>query len=46
MKVSLLNMHKDSLGKIILDHLLIDKFIEGKDADYNSIREMHNFVNE
>lgn len=45
-KVSLLNMHKDSLGKIILDHLLIDKFIEGKDADYNSIREMHNFVNE
>lgn len=45
-KLSLLNMHKDSIGKIILGNLLIDKFVEGKDSNYNSIREMHNFVNE
>jgi len=45
-KLSLLNMHKDSIGKLILGNLLIDKFIEGNDANYNSIRDMHNFVNE
>lgn len=34
-----LNLHKDSIGKQILNKLLIDKFIEGNDANYNSIRK-------
>lgn len=34
-----LNLHKDSIGKQILSKLMIDKFIEGKDANYNSIRK-------
>lgn len=34
-----LNLHKDSIGKQILSKLLIDKFIEGNDANYNSIRK-------
>lgn len=32
-------MHQDSLGKVILDKLLIDKFIMGKDEHYNSVRK-------
>jgi phosphate/phosphite/phosphonate ABC transporter binding protein len=40
LKSILLNLHKDPQGKKILDKLLIDKFIEGQDANYNSIREM------
>jgi len=39
-----LNINKDSLGKIIIDKLLIDKFIIGYDSNYNSIREMHKEV--
>lgn len=34
-----LNIHKDSIGKQILSKLMIDKFIEGDDANYNSIRK-------
>ncbi len=34
-----LNLHNDSIGKQILNKLLIDKFIEGNDANYNSIRK-------
>ncbi|VAW24740.1 ABC transporter, substrate-binding protein (cluster 12, methionine/phosphonates) [hydrothermal vent metagenome] len=37
----LLTMHKDSVGKRILDKLLIDKFIEGHDSDYDKIREIN-----
>jgi phosphonate transport system substrate-binding protein len=43
-KSTLLNMHLDTVGKEILNKLLIDKFIEGKDEDYNSIRAMENFI--
>jgi phosphonate transport system substrate-binding protein len=35
-----LELDKDPVGKKILDKLLIDKFITGKDSDYDSIREM------
>ncbi len=41
-KSSLLSMHKDSIGKEILNQLLIDKFIEGNDSNYDGIREMQN----
>ncbi|MGV8947294.1 MAG: phosphate/phosphite/phosphonate ABC transporter substrate-binding protein [Lutibacter sp.] len=34
-----LNLHNDSIGKQILNKLLIDKFIEGNDANYNSLRK-------
>lgn len=35
------HMHEDSHAKVFLDELLIDRFIfNGKDEDYNSIREM------
>lgn len=36
----LFTMHKDSVGKQILDKLLIEKFIPGKDSDYNSLRKI------
>jgi phosphonate transport system substrate-binding protein len=39
-----LNMHKDPRGKKILDGMMIDKFIIPKDADYNSVREMEEYV--
>lgn len=34
-----LNIHNDTIGKQILSKLMIDKFIEGNDANYNSIRK-------
>ncbi|KCZ73335.1 phosphate/phosphite/phosphonate ABC transporter, periplasmic binding protein [Candidatus Methanoperedens nitroreducens] len=36
----LLRMHEDEKGRAILSRIMIDKFILGDDADYNSIREM------
>ena len=39
-----LTMHQNPEGKKILDKLLIDKFILGKDSDYNSIRSIQRFV--
>ena len=39
-----LNLHNDSLGKIILDELLIDKFVLGNDEDYDNLRECRKFV--
>ncbi len=39
-----LTMHLNYKGKKILDKLLIDKFILGKDSDYNSIRSIQRFV--
>lgn len=36
----LFEMHKDEAGKKLLENLLIDRFIEGNDTLYNSIRAM------
>jgi hypothetical protein len=33
-------MHDNIQASSILDDLLIDRFIEGEDDDYNSVREM------
>ncbi len=35
-----LNIHEDPVALELINSLLIDRFIEGKDKDYNSIREM------
>jgi len=40
-----LNIHKDSLGKSILNKISIDKFIIGKDINYNNIRIMNSQIN-
>lgn len=40
-----LNIDKDSLGKSILNKISIDKFIIGKDKDYNNIRIMNHQLN-
>lgn len=40
----LLNMHKDPDGKAILDGIMVDKFIIPKDEDYNTVREMADWV--
>ena len=39
-----LNMHTDPEGKAILDGIMVDKFIVPKDADYNTVREMADWV--
>lgn len=39
-----LTLHEDPEGKKILDKLLIDRFIEGNDTDYNSIRQFQNIA--
>lgn len=39
-KYILLTLHADPKGKKILEKLEIDKFIEGKESDYNEIKEM------
>lgn len=39
-----LNMHTDPAGKAILDGIMVDKFIVPKDADYNTVREMADWV--
>jgi phosphonate transport system substrate-binding protein len=44
LRTLLLELHQDPAGKKILDKLLIDKFIPGNDADYNTIREMVTFI--
>jgi phosphonate transport system substrate-binding protein len=36
----LMNMHLDDNGRDLIDKLLIDKFIEGNDTDYDGIRAM------
>jgi len=46
LKSILLSMNKDPEGKKILDHLMIDKFAEGKDYNYNSVRAMKNLIDE
>ncbi len=44
LKSIFLSLHKDSIGSKILDKLLIDRFIEGNDENYDSIREMQKLV--
>jgi len=39
-----LNIDKDSLGKSILNKISIDKFIKGKDSDYDNIRVMYSQI--
>lgn len=39
-----LAMHKDPDGKAILDGIMVDKFIVPKDTDYNTVREMADWV--
>lgn len=46
LKSVLFNMHKDPEGKKILAHLLIDKFEEGEDYNYNSVRAIQKMINE
>jgi phosphonate transport system substrate-binding protein len=36
----LLEMHKDQLGQIILQGMMIDRFVEPDDSAYDSVREM------
>jgi phosphonate transport system substrate-binding protein len=40
----LLNMHSDPEGKAILSGIMVDKFIVPKDADYNSVRDMSDWI--
>jgi len=40
LKGIVLTIHEDSLGKQILDRLLIEKFVEGSDRDYDGIRKI------
>ena len=40
-----LSIHKYPQAKTILDNLQIDRFIEGNDDDYDTVREMQNFIN-
>jgi phosphonate transport system substrate-binding protein len=36
----LFTMHENEEGRAILDHLLIDRFVEGRDSDYDEIRKI------
>ena len=40
LKKIFLGMDKDEEGKKILENMMIDKFIEGDDMDYNGVREI------
>ncbi len=46
LKKILTTLHEDTEGKKILNKLSIDKFVEGKEADYNHIEEMIRFIKE
>ncbi len=39
-----LHMHEDQAGKKILDAMRIERFVEGRDSDYDAIRMMRAFV--
>ena len=43
-KEILINMHRDQKGKAILSAMLIEKFVEGSDSNYDSVKEMKSFV--
>ncbi len=40
----LLNMHTDPSGKAVLDDIMVEKFIVPKDADYNTVRDMSDWI--
>ncbi len=42
----LVNMHQDPKGKRILNTVLIERFVQAKDRNYDSVREMQSFVAE
>jgi phosphonate transport system substrate-binding protein len=42
----LVNMQQDPKGKVILNNVLIEKFVQVKDSNYDSVREMQSFVSE
>lgn len=44
LKKIFLEIHQDSVGKRILDKLMIDRFEEGKDENYNSIRKNYEYT--
>jgi phosphonate transport system substrate-binding protein len=44
LKQVLLNVHKDEKGKKILKGMMIDKFVEGDNSAYDSVREMKAWV--
>jgi len=44
MKELFVNMHEDRTGRKILSSMLIDKFVESSDSNYDSIREMLAFT--
>jgi phosphonate transport system substrate-binding protein len=40
------NIHNDDYGRKLIDDLLIDRFTDGSDADYEGIREMRTALSE
>jgi phosphonate transport system substrate-binding protein len=44
LKQVLLNVHKDDRGKKILKGMMIDRFVEGDNSAYDSVREMKAWV--
>lgn len=44
LKKVFLSIHENQRGKAILAKLQIDRFIEGNDEDYNTVRDMENFL--
>ncbi len=44
LKGILVNMHQDPKGKKILDGVLIERFVQAKDRNYDSVEEMLSFV--
>ena len=43
-KEILVNMHLDKKGKKILSAMLTEKFVEGLDSNYDSVRDMESYV--
>jgi phosphonate transport system substrate-binding protein len=41
-----LRMHEDEEGRKVLEKIMIDRFVMGKDRDYDSIREIRSLVKE
>jgi phosphonate transport system substrate-binding protein len=44
MKEILVNMHNDQKGKKILSSMIIEKFVEASDSNYDSVRIMESYV--
>jgi len=39
-----LNIHEDKSGAVLLRRMRIEKFVKGRDSSYDTVREMHRFV--